>query len=134
LPHFTRKLAGPIVAAMVWKGIAIRVRLLAAAVALPAALWLQIGPAAAQVCDNLEGQEVKVSGTIDRMVEAAGVIFFRDRKTACQFGMVTHRNDKGCKTGAQVEVSGKLIKNKFLPDTYDIDRGSKPAGETLSCK
>ena len=68
------------------------------------------------------------------MVEAAGVIFFRDRKTACQFGMVTHRNDKGCKIGAQVEVSGKLIKNKFLPDTYDIDRGSKPAGETLSCK
>jgi hypothetical protein len=134
LPHFTRKLAGPIVAAMVWKGIAIRVRLLAAAVALLAALWLQIGPAAAQFCDNLEGQEVKVSGTIDRMVEAAGVIFFRDRKTACQFGMVTHRNDKGCKTGAQVEVSGKLIKNKFLPDTYDIDRGSKPAGETLSCK
>jgi hypothetical protein len=134
LPHFTRKLAGPIVAAMVWEGIAIRVRLLAAAVALPAALSLQIGPAAAQFCDNLEGQEVKVSGTIDRMVEAAGVIFFRDRKTACQFGMVTHRNDKGCKTGAQVEVSGKLIKNKFLPDTYDIDRGSKPAGETLSCK
>jgi hypothetical protein len=134
LPHFTRKLAGPIVAAMVWEGIKIRVRLLAAAVALPAALWLQIGPAAAQFCDNLEGQEVKVSGTIDRMVEAAGVIFFRDRKTACQFGMVTHRNDKGCKTGAQVEVSGKLIKNKFLPDTYDIDRGSKPAGETLSCK
>ena len=63
-----------------------------------------------------------------------GVIFFRDRKTACLFGMVTHRNDKGCKIGAQVEVSGKLIKNKFLPDTYDIDRGSKPAAETLSCK
>ena len=98
---------------------------LVAAIALPAALWLQTGPAAAQYCDNLEGQEVKVSGTIDRMVEAAGVIFFRDRKTACQFGMVTHRNDKGCKIGAQVEVSGKLIKNKFLPDTYDIDRGSK---------
>ena len=83
-----------------------------AALVLPAALWLQVGPAA-QFCDNLEGQDVKVSGTIDRMVEAAGVIFFRDRKTACQFGIVNHRNDKGCKTGAQVEVSGKLIKNKF---------------------
>lgn len=45
-----------------------------------AALWLQAGPAAAQFCDNLEGQDVKVPGTIDRMVEAAGVIFFRDRK------------------------------------------------------
>jgi len=119
---------------MVWEGIKIRARLVAAAVALPAALWLQTGPAAAQFCDNLEGKEITVSGTIDRMVEAAGVIFFRDRKTACQFGMVTHRNDKGCKTGAQIEVSGKLIKNKFLPDTYDIDRGSRPAGETLSCK
>ena len=134
MPHFTKKRAGPIVAAMVWEGIKIRARLVAAAVALPAALWLQTGPAAAPFCDNLEGKEVTVSGTIDRMVEAAGVIFFRDRKTACQFCMVTHRNDKGCKTGAQIEVSGKLIKNKFLPDTYDIDRGSKPAGETLSCK
>jgi len=134
LPHFTRKRAGLIVAAMVWEGITIRARWLAGAVALPAALWLQTGPAAAQFCDNLEGKEITVSGTIDRMVEAAGVIFFRDRKTACQFGMVTHRNDKGCKTGAQIEVSGKLIKNKFLPDTYDIDRGSRPAGETLSCK
>lgn len=118
---------------MVWEK-SIRARLVAAAVVLPVALWLQTGPAVAQYCDNLEGKEVTVSGTIDRMVEAAGVIFFRDRKTACQFGMVTHRNDKGCKTGAQIEVSGKLMKNKFLPDTYDIDRGSRPAGETLSCK
>jgi hypothetical protein len=119
---------------MAGEGKKIGARWVAAAVALPAALWLQTGPAAAQFCDNLEGQDVKVTGTIDRMVEAAGVIFFRDRKTACQFGLVTHRNDKGCKIGAQVEVSGKLIKNKFLPDTYDIDRGSRPAAETLSCK
>ena len=118
---------------MVW-GKNLGERLVAAAVVMPVALWLQTGPAAAQFCDNLEGKEITVSGTIDRMVEAAGVIFFRDRKTACQVGMVTHRNDKGCKTGAQIEVSGKLIKNKFLPDTYDIDRGGKPAGETLSCK
>jgi hypothetical protein len=118
---------------LVWEGNKMRPRLVAA-IALPAALWLQTGPAAAQYCDNLEGKEVKVSGTIDRMVEAAGVIFFRDSKTACQFGMVTHRNDKGCKIGARVEVSGKLIKNKFLPDTYDIDRSGKAAGETLSCK
>ena len=111
-----------------------RPRLLAAAAALPAALWLQSGPAVAQYCDNLEGQEVRVSGPIERMVDAAGVIFFRDRKTTCQFGLVLHRNDKGCKVGAQVEVSGKLIKNKFLPDTYDIDRAGKPQGETLSCK
>src|SRR5215204_2737301 len=118
---------------MAWERTKMRPRLVAS-VALPFALWLQTGPAAAQFCDNLEGKEVKVSGTIDRMVEAAGVIFFRDRKTACQFGMVTHRNDKGCKVGAQVEVSGKLIKNKFLADTYDVDRSAKSAAETLSCK
>jgi hypothetical protein len=119
---------------MVWERRKKMLPRLAAVVALPAALWLQAGPAAAQSCDRLEGQEIKVSGTIDRMVEAAGVIFFRDRKTACQFGMVTHRNDKGCKVGAQVEVSGRLIKNKFLPDTYDVDRSGKSAAETLSCK
>jgi hypothetical protein len=109
-----------------------RARLLAA-VALPAALWLQTGPAVAH-CDNLDGQDVTISGTIDKMVDAAGVIFFRDRKTACQFGLVLHRNDKGCKVGAQVEASGKLMKNKFLADTYDIDRSGKPQAETLSCK
>lgn len=107
---------------------------LLAAVAMAAALWLQTGPAMAQYCDNLEGQEVKVSGVIDKAVEAAGVIFFRDRKTACQFGIVLHRNDKGCRVGSFVEASGKLIKNKFLPDTYDIDRNAKlPAADTLSC-
>lgn len=109
-------------------------RPLAAALALTAFLCLQSGPATAQYCDNLEGQEVNVSGTIDKMVDAVGVIFFRDRKTSCQFGMVTDRNDKGCKTGAQVEVSGKLIKNKFMADTYDIDRGRKPGANTLVCK
>jgi len=110
-----------------------RPRPLAAAIALPVALWLQVGPAAAQFCDNLEGQDVRVSGKIERMVEAAGVIFFRDSRTACQFGLVLGRNDKGCKIGGQVDASGKLIKNKFMPDTYDVDRNGKPPGE-LSCK
>ena len=36
-----------------------RARLVAAAVALPAAVCLLTGPAAAQYCDNLEGQEEK---------------------------------------------------------------------------
>jgi hypothetical protein len=107
---------------------------LLAAGALASVLWLQAGPAVAQYCDNLDGQDVQVSGTVDRMVDAAGVIFFRDRKTACQFGLVLHRNDKGCKIGSQVEASGKLMKNKFLPDTYDIDRSGKPADKTLTCK
>jgi hypothetical protein len=108
-------------------------RLLAAAAALLAAVCLNAGPAAAQYCDNLEGQEVKVSGTIERMVDAAGVLFFRDQKTACQFGLVMDRNDKGCKAGGQVETTGKLIKNKFLPGTYDIDRDRK-AGQMLVCR
>ena len=54
----------------VWEGWGMRPRLLAAAVALTA-LWLQAGPAVAQHCDNLEGQDVEVAGTTDRMVEAA---------------------------------------------------------------
>ena len=111
-----------------------RPRLLAATLALPAALWLQTGPAAAQYCDNLEGQDVKVSGTIDKMVDAAGVVFFRDQKTACQFGLVMDRNDKGCKAGGQIEVLGKLVKNKFLPGIYDIDRDRKAVAATLVCR
>ena len=111
-----------------------RARLLAAATALLAVVCLQAGPAAAQYCDNLEGQEVKVSGTVDKMVDGAGVVFFRDRKTACQFGLVTERTETGCKTGAQIEVAGKLIKNKFLPDTYDIDRGGRSTPRVLTCK
>jgi hypothetical protein len=109
-----------------------RRRLLAAVVL--AALWLWAGPAAAQYCDNLEGQDVTVSGKVDRMVDAAGVIFFRDRKTACQFGLVLSRNERGCKVGAEVEASGKLIKNKFMPDIYDVDRSGKPPTGILSCK
>jgi hypothetical protein len=111
-----------------------RERLLAAAVALPAALWLQTRPAIAQYCDNLDGQDVTVTGTIEKMVDAAGVIFFRDRKTACQFGIVLRRDDKGCKVGGQVELSGRLIKNKFMSDTYDIDRSIRPPPDSLKCK
>ena len=110
-----------------------RPRLLAAAMALPAALCLNAGTAVAQYCDNLEGQEVRITGTVEKMVDAAGVIFFRDKKTSCQFGLVMHRNDKGCKAGGQIEASGKLIKNKFLPGTYDIDRNRK-AGQMLVCR
>ncbi len=111
-----------------------RARVWTAAVALPTAVWLQASPAAAQYCDNLDGQEVKVSGTIDRMAEAAGVVFFRDQKTACQFGLVIDRNDKGCRIGGQIEVSGKLLKNKFVPGTYDVDRNRKAATPTLVCR
>jgi hypothetical protein len=109
-----------------------RRRLLAAALALPIAVLT--GPAKAQYCDNLDGKDVTVTGVVDKAVEAAGVVFFRDSKTGCQFGIVMHRDDKPCKTGSQISVSGKLIKNKFMADTYDVDRGSKPPPETLMCK
>ena len=91
-------------------------------------------PAAAQYCDNLEGKEVRAGGRIDRAVDAAGVVFFRDRNTTCQFGLVLQKGDQGCRVGSTIEVVGKLVKNKFMPDTYDIDRGSRPANETLVCK
>ncbi|MFZ5778978.1 MAG: hypothetical protein ACOY4R_02065 [Pseudomonadota bacterium] len=109
-------------------------RRLAGATAWAAALWLLPGAALAQYCDNLEGQDVHVEGVIDKAVEAAGVVFFRDRKTSCQFGIVMSRTDAACKQGAQIEASGKLVKNRFLPDTYDIDRGPRPAPGSLVCK
>ena len=104
--------------------------------ALVAALsvGLLAAPAAAQYCDNLEGKDVRATGRIDRAVEAAGVVFFRDRNTTCQFGIVLQKGDQGCKVGATIEVVGKLMKNKFMPDTYDVDRGSRPANETLACQ
>jgi hypothetical protein len=111
-----------------------QLRLLAGAAVLPATLWLLPGPAVAQYCDNLEGQDVQVSGVIDKAVEAAGVVFFRDRKTSCQFGLVVNRSDTGCKQGAQIEASGKLVKNRFLTDTYDVDRGPRPVAGSLVCK
>jgi len=111
-----------------------QLKLRAGATVLPAVLWLLPGAALAQYCDNLEGQDVQVAGVIDKAVEAAGVVFFRDRKTSCQFGIVMSRNDTGCKQGAQIEASGKLVKNRFLPDMYDIDRGPRPAAGSLVCK
>jgi hypothetical protein len=107
---------------------------LKAAAALLATFCLQAGPAAAQYCDNLEGQNVQVAGAIDKMVDLSGVLFFRDRKTSCQFGLVLERSETGCRAGGQIEVTGKLIKNKFMPDTYDIDRGGKATPRTLTCK
>ena len=105
---------------------------LAALAALP--VLALAGPAAAQYCDNLEGKDVRMSGRIDRAVEAAGVVFFRDRQTSCLFGIVLRAKDKGCKVGAEIEVIGKLVKNKFMPDTYDVDRGSKPNDLSLTCR
>lgn len=116
------------------EGEVMRARLKAAATTLLAALCLQAGPAAAQYCDNLEDKDVQVAGTIDKMVDASGVLFFRDRRTSCQFGLVLERTESGCKIGSQIEVSGKLIKNKFMPDTYDIDRGGKATPRKLTCK
>ena len=109
-----------------------RTRRLAALAVLP--FLLQAGPAAAQYCDNMEGKDVRMSGRIDRAVEAAGVVFFRDRNTSCQIGLVLRAQDKGCKLGADIEVVGKLLKNKFMPDTYDVDRGDRPPAESLACK
>ena len=42
--------------------------------------------------------------------------------------------DKGCKLGADIEVTGKLIKNKFMPDTYDVDRSTRAGDESLVCR
>ena len=103
------------------------------ALLLSVALALQGGPAVAQACDNRDGQDITVAGTIDN-VTIAGVIFFRDRKTGCQIALVANRNDKGCKAGGQIEASGKLMKSPYLPGTYEVDRGSKPPNETLVCR
>ena len=100
--------------------------------ALSFALGLSGEAAAAGSCDNLEGQDVILAGTVDK-VAGVGVIFFIDKKTGCEFGLVAFSSDPPCKAGGQIEVKGKLRKNAYVKGMYDVDRNRK-APDGLVCR
>ncbi len=108
-------------------------RMLAAcALGLSAVVGLSGQAAAAGSCDNLEGQDVSFAGTIDK-IASIGVIFFIDKKTGCEVGLVPALSERQCRAGGQIEVKGKLRKNAYLKGTYDIERNRK-APESLVCR
>ena len=92
--------------------------------ALAAVFSLSNEAAAAGSCDNLEGQDVVLAGTVDK-VAGIGVIFFTDRKTGCDFGLVAFSSDPPCKQGNAIEVKGKLRKNAYVKGIYDIERNRR---------
>ncbi|MDP3163162.1 MAG: hypothetical protein Q8N31_24370 [Reyranella sp.] len=101
-------------------------------VALSFAFGLFGEAAAAGSCDNLEGQDVTLAGTVDK-VAGVGVIFFTDKKTGCDFGLVAFRGDPPCKAGGQIVVKGKLRKNAYVKGIYDVERNRK-APDGLVCR
>ncbi len=116
----------------VWDNVIMRRMLAACAIALSAAVGLSGPAAAAGSCDNLEGQDVAHIGTVDK-VAGIVVIFFTDRKTGCDFGLVAFRGDPPCKAGGQIEVKGKLRKNAYVKGIYDVERNRK-APDGLVCR
>ncbi len=101
-------------------------------VALSFVLGLSGAASAAGSCDNLEGQDVALAGTVDK-VAGVGVIFFTDKKTGCDFGLVAFSSDPPCKQGNAIEVKGKLRKNAYVKGMYDVDRNRK-APDGLVCR
>jgi hypothetical protein len=101
-----------------------------ATIALSAVVGLSEEAAAAGSCDNLEGQDVVLEGPVDKVLDT-GVIFFTDKKTGCEFGLVTFRSDPTCKAGGPIRVKGKLRKNAYLEGTYDVERNRKAAGSLV---
>ncbi len=100
--------------------------------ALAAVFSLSDEAAAAGSCDNLEGQDVALAGTVDK-VAGVGVIFFTDKKTGCEFGLVAFSSDPPCKQGGQIEVKGKLRKNAYVKGIYDVERNRR-APDGLVCR
>ena len=100
--------------------------------ALAAVFCLPDEATAAGSCDNLEGQDVALAGTVDK-VAGIGVIFFTDRKTGCEFGLVAFSSDPPCKQGNAIEVKGKLRKNNYVKGMYDVERNRR-APDGLVCR
>ncbi len=100
--------------------------------ALAAVFSLSGEAAAAGSSDNHEGQDVTLPGTVDK-VAGIGVIFFTDRKTGCDFGLVAFSSDPPCKQGNAIEVKGKLRKNAYVKGMYDVERNRR-APDGLVCR
>ena len=98
---------------------------------LSLSLGLSGEAAAAGSCDNLEGQDVALTGTVDK-VAGVGVIFFTDKKTGCDFGLVAFPAIRRCKQGNAIEVKGKL-EDTYVKGIYDVERNRR-APDGLVCR
>jgi hypothetical protein len=107
-------------------------KLAACTLALSVVLCLGAGQAHA-LCDELDGQNATLAGLI-RNISDVGVILFADNKSGCEVGLVEAQIDRSCHKGGQIEVTGLVTKNKYVPGTYSITRSRKAPAETLVCR
>jgi len=106
--------------------------LVASALALSVALCLGAGQAHA-LCDELDDKDATLSGGI-RSITDVGVILFIDNKSGCEVGLVERQIDPACRKGGQIEVTGHVAKNKYVPGTYSMSRDRKAPAGSLVCK
>lgn len=107
-------------------------KLAACTLTLSFALCLAAGRAHA-LCDELDDRSATLTGSI-RSVSEVGVILFVDDKSGCEAGLVERKIDPACRKGGQIEVTGHVVKNKYVPGTYSISRGRKAPAGSLVCK
>lgn len=85
------------------------------------------------MCDQFDDTTQTMAGPI-RNISDVGVIMFVDTKTGCEVGLIERDIDKACRKGGQIQVTGQVMKNKYAPGTYSMNRGRKPAPGTLVCR
>ena len=99
---------------------------------LSAALCLGASQAHA-LCDELDDKDATLSGGI-RSISDVGVILFIDNKSGCEVGLVERKIDSACRKGGMIEVTGHVMKNKYVPGTYSMSRDRKAPAGSLVCK
>lgn len=102
------------------------------ALTLAALVCLGAGQAHA-LCDELDDTTQTMTGSI-RNISDIGVIMFVDNRSGCEVGLIERNIDKACRKGGQIQVTGHLMKNKYAPGTYSMNRGRKAAPDTLVCR
>jgi hypothetical protein len=107
-------------------------KLAACTLTLSFALCLAANQAHA-LCDELDDRNATLAGSI-RSVSDVGVILFVDNKSGCEVGLVESKIDPACRKGGQIEVTGHVVKNKYVAGTYSISRGRKAPAGSLICK
>jgi hypothetical protein len=116
----------------VWENETMGRKLAGCILALSTVLCLGAGEAHA-LCDELDGQNATLAGLI-RNISDVGVILFADNKSGCEVGLVEAQVDRSCRKGGQIEVTGLVTKNKYVPGTYSITRSRKAPAQTLVCR
>jgi hypothetical protein len=107
-------------------------KLAACTLTLSFAFCLAAGPAYA-LCDELDDKNATLAGNI-RSISDVGVILFVDNKSGCEVGLVESKIDPACRKGGQIEVTGHVVKNKYVAGTYSISRGRRAPPNSLICK